>query len=147
MMLLSPGWSSYAAVLLLFPLFSIWSVDSLVSLKHKIVFSTLIAFYANVPVAIFLDLPLLFKFPKVFLLLAIFFYYHHLLKNSDKKFRFSSMMLASSLFIVFTVIGMLSDNKQSNLYAINKEEHILTPKLFTPYVGKDLPIRLPQQER
>ena len=71
-MLFSPGWSSYAAVLLLFAFGAIWSFNSAFSRWHKILITGLLLLYSNLPITYFYQLPLWFQFPKVYVLLIIY---------------------------------------------------------------------------
>jgi len=127
-LLLSPGLSSYASILLLFPWLIIFRKEVGVSKKQQLVFSILVAFYANIPITYFYSLPLLLKFPKVYLLILLFIcYYQFLSKKEVGKSKFSSTLnLRIGLFLFFIIPSMLKNRPPKNDYVLIEEEQILT---------------------
>ncbi len=121
MLLLSPALSSYASILLIFPLLVV--SQSTASIRYKIAFGFLILLYCNLPIAPFLKFPLLFQFPKVYLLLALFTsYYFHLPKGRKKTTLF---LFFSLIFALLLALGFAQKKPLKNSYAIEKEEQIL----------------------
>lgn len=127
-MLLSPGLSSYASILLLFPWLITFGEGAGVSRKQQVFFSILIAFYANIPITYFYNLPLVFQFPKVYLLLLIFVCYYKLLqeKTVDKNNFIATLSLIIGLFLFFAIPSLFKSKPPQNNYVLIEEEHILT---------------------
>ncbi|CAA6824962.1 MAG: Unknown protein [uncultured Aureispira sp.] len=127
-LLLSPGLSSYASILLLFPWLTIFRKEVGLSKKQQFIFSILVAMYANIPITYFYSLPLLFKFPKVYLLLALFVcYYQFLPKNQAEKSKTVSILsLVIGLFLFFVLPSMFKNKPPQNDYVLIEEEQILT---------------------
>lgn len=127
-LLLSPGLSSYASILLLFPWLVIFREDARLSRKQQVLFSILVAFYANIPITYFYNLPLLLKFPKVYLLILLFIcYYQFLSKKEARKSNFlASLSLIIGLFLIFGVPSLLKNKPSQNHYVLQQEEQILT---------------------
>jgi hypothetical protein len=127
-LLLSPGLSSYASILLLFPWLVLFRKELGISKKQQVIFSVLVAFYANIPITYFYDLPLLLKFPKVYLLILLFICYYQFLskKEAQKSSLITSLGLITGLFLFFVIPSMLKDKPVQNEYVLNQEEQILT---------------------
>jgi hypothetical protein len=127
-LLLSPGLSSYASVLLLFPWLIIFRKEAGFSKKQQVIFSILVAFYANIPITYFYDLPLLLKFPKVYLLILLFIcYYQFLSKNQAEKSKpISILSLITGLFLFFVLPSLFKNKPPQNDYVLIEEEQILT---------------------
>lgn len=123
-MLLSPGWSSYASILLVLPFLVVWSLEN-ISLKNKVLFSIFVGIYCNIPVQYFGDLPLLLKFPKVYLLLGIFAYYWYLVREKNLVSFSLKFGIFSLFFTLFLALGFFNKKSDSNNYVLEKEEHIL----------------------
>ncbi|MCP4442043.1 MAG: DUF2029 domain-containing protein [Aureispira sp.] len=123
-MLLSPGWSSYASVLLLFPLVVLWRETSTLKLGHRIAFLGLIFLYSNIPLAFFLKLPLFLKFPKVYVLLTIFFYYRYLSPSIANR-KEPKMLLITPVFAGFILLGLISPKPPQNNYVSNEIKDVL----------------------
>lgn len=126
--LLSPGLSSYASILLLFPCLIMFSKAANISLKKQVFFSVLIAFYVNIPITYFYNLPLVFQFPKVYLLLLIFVCYYQLLqeKTVEKNNSRATFGLIIGLFLFFAIPSLFKSKPPQNNYVLIAEEHILT---------------------
>lgn len=122
--LLSPGLSSYAGVLLLFPWLVIWQKDTNTSLLYRLFFSLWIAVYINLPSRCYINLPLIFSFPKLYLLGLIFAQYLVGLKEAtgNKKEQIGFVVV---LFCFFTTLNLFKKNVVQNQYAIQEEAHIL----------------------
>lgn len=101
-MLLAPGWSSYAAILLMLPLLVIWS--GTYTAWQKFFFGSLVALYANLPMSYFYNLPLPFNFPKVGLLLTIAIYYYQL-NPPPKSKRMHTWMVYTGFGLLFLGLG------------------------------------------
>lgn len=127
-MLLSPGLSSYAGILLLFPWLVVFRNDLQLTQKQQILFSVLIALYVNLPITYFYELPLYLKFPKVYVLLLIFIYYQQLLlpKESKRINHISQVGIGVGLFLFFTVPAVIKKTPPQNTYVLEREKHILT---------------------
>jgi hypothetical protein len=131
-LLLSPGLSSYASILLLFPWLILFREDAGVSKKQQLFFSLLVAFYANIPITYFYNLPLLLKFPKVYLLIVLFICYYQFLskKQTEKSSRFSILFVITGLFLFFIIPSMFKSKPSQNNYVLAKEEQILTTDYY-----------------
>ena len=129
---LSPGLSSYASILLLFPWLILFREDAGVSKKQQLFFSLLVAFYANIPITYFYNLPLLLKFPKVYLLIVLFICYYQFLskKQTEKISRFSILFVITGLFLFFIIPSMFKNKPPQNNYVLAKEEQILTTDYY-----------------
>lgn len=127
-LLLSPGLSSYASILLLFPWLVMFRKEGAVSKKQQWIFSILVAFYANIPITHFYKLPLLLKFPKVYLLIILFICYYQFLspKEREKSHWITTFSLIMGLFLFFTIPSMLKNKPPQNNYVLTEEEQILT---------------------
>lgn len=127
-LLMSPGLSSYAGILLLLPWLILFRVNAPVSIKQQLIFSILVAFYANIPITYFYTLPLLLKFPKVYLLIALFICYYQFLKEKsiEKNPPIVVLSLRTSLFLFFIIPSLLKNKPPINNYALQEEKQILT---------------------
>jgi hypothetical protein len=68
--LISPNGSTYSLVVLLIPLMAL--VRSEISVSYKLISAILLLLICNIPIHYFASLPLLLKFPRLYLLIAFF---------------------------------------------------------------------------
>ncbi len=128
-LLLTPNQSYYAGILLLFPFVAIWQKTSKVSLKCQWFFTFVLCLCCNIPIKYFLELPLLFKFPKFWLLLFLFVMFYFLTTAADKINIKVSITIAPTVFLLLLLNSIFSVSQQSNAYVVKEK----TPILITDY--------------
>lgn len=128
-MLLAPGWSSYAAIVLLFLYVYLWSAACPFSIFKKISISVLVLVYCNIPIQYFYDLALLLQFPKVYLLVLLFVGCMNQAISIRKVLKYGLVSLSVTAFLVCIIRGSAYD---ANSYALPHK----TPLLLTDYYQK-----------
>jgi len=114
-MLLSPNGSSYSLILLLVPLLALASeVSKPIYLYAAVVLVWLICF---IPVQSFAHLPLLLRFPRLYLLLLFFFL---MIKLADTKLPYK-LFLAFFLLLMLPETGKLFSKKDNSSYLLSEK--------------------------
>ncbi len=119
--LISPNGSVYSLILLVIPLLAI-SSSAPFSKKNMIMMSVLLLI-CNIPVYYFHDLPIFFKFPRLYLLVTLF-----IMMIYSTSIKFNGKVLAGCIifFLLPVCFKIISPGKQENSsYVLSKEAYLL----------------------
>ncbi|HVD96654.1 MAG TPA: glycosyltransferase family 87 protein [Cytophagaceae bacterium] len=118
-MLISPNGSTYSLVLLLLPLFALYSTNA--PFTQKIILTALVFLISNIPVHYFASAPLLLKFPRLYLMILFFILLLILIKP---RYSLATVLMITLLFLGLESPRILQKPDESN-YVLQKEEHLL----------------------
>lgn len=117
--LISPNGSTYSQVLLILPLIALWKQD--IRFSQKIVLAIVVLLICNVPVHYFANLPLILKFPRLYLLLIFF-----ILTLTLLKFRpdYKIISGALTLFLLLELPRTFRQTDESD-YFLEDHKHLM----------------------
>ncbi len=119
--LISPNGSVYSLILLVIPLLAFNS--SVPFLKRNMIIMIVLLLICNVPVYYFRDLPIVFKFPRLYLLIALF-----LIITYSGVIAFNGKILTgcTAFFLLPLCFELISKEEEDNSsYVLSKEEYLL----------------------
>jgi hypothetical protein len=125
--LISPNGSTYSQVLWLIPLLALFSFNS--TFIQKAISTTLVLLISNIPIHYFASLPLLMKFPRLYLMITFFIMMVIIMKiRYDYK-------IVTGFILLFLLLesARLYKKSDNSAYFFSDDKHILT----YDYVIKD----------
>jgi hypothetical protein len=120
--LISPNGSVYSLILLVIPLLSTTKLFASFSKKNMFVIGALLLI-CSIPVSYFHDLPVLFKFPRLYLLLALFLmivYSSGVIFNAKVLAACIAFFLLPACFKIF-----FPEDRDNSSYVLSKEKYLL----------------------